>query len=89
MWLLPRGATGLDLNVYGHLFESLQQRLAERLDETFRAAHVPYLPPEAAENVVSLRRQARKRASEQDFSGWGGEDSNLRPADYESAALTN
>ena len=23
------------------------------------------------------------------FSVWGGEDSNLRPTDYESAALTN
>src|SRR2546428_2976115 len=65
------------------LFESLQQRLAERMDETFRAARAPYLPPEAAENVVSLRRQAPKRASEQDVSEWGGEDSNLRPADYE------
>ncbi len=74
------------LNVYGHLFESLQQRLAERLDETFRAARAPYLPPEAAENVVSLRRRARKKASEQEVSEWGGEDSNLRPADYESAA---
>ena len=23
------------------------------------------------------------------FPAWGGEDSNLRPTDYESAALTN
>jgi hypothetical protein len=52
------------LNVYGHLFESLQERLAERLDETFRAARAPYLPPEVAENVVPLRRRARKAASE-------------------------
>jgi hypothetical protein len=73
------------LNVYGHLFESLQERLAERLDETFRAARAPYLPPEAAENVVPLRQRARKAASEQGVSEWGGEDSNLRPADYEFA----
>ena len=63
--------------------------IADRLDETFRAARAPYLPPEAAENVVSLRRQTRNRASEQDVSEWGGVDSNHRPTDYESAALTN
>ena len=53
--------------------------------ETFRAARAPYLPPEAAENVVSLRRRVRKKGPEQDVSVWGGEDSNLRPADYEFA----
>ncbi len=77
------------LNVYGHLFESLQQRLAERLDDAFRAARAPYLPPGAMENVLPLRRGADKMPSDQDFSEWGGLDSNQRPTDYESAALTN
>jgi hypothetical protein len=73
------------LNVYGHLFESLQQRLAERLDDAFRAARAPYLPPGAMENVLPLRRGADKMPSDQEFSEWGGQDSNLRPTDYESA----
>ena len=77
------------LNVYGHLFKSLQQRLAQRLDETFRAARALYLPPEAAENVVPLRWRRRKVPSEQGVYEWGGLDSNQRPADYESAALTH
>jgi hypothetical protein len=33
--------------------------------------------------------RTRKRPSDQEVSEWGGEDSNLRPADYESAALTH
>ncbi len=77
------------LNVYGHLFESLQQRLAERLDDAFRAARAPYLPPEPVQNVVPLRRGLKNVASEQRVSEWGGLDSNQRPTDYESAALTN
>jgi hypothetical protein len=31
----------------------------------------------------------RKRAPEQGGSEWGGLDSNQRPTDYESAALTD
>jgi hypothetical protein len=56
------------LNVYGHLFESLQQRLAERLDEAFCAARAPYLPSEPVENVVPLRHGLKKVASEQRVS---------------------
>ena len=32
MWLLPRGATGIDLNVYGHLFESDLDAIGDRMD---------------------------------------------------------
>ena len=33
--------------------------------------------------------QGRKRAQQQGFREWAGQDSNLRPTDYESAALTS
>jgi hypothetical protein len=35
------------------------------------------------ENVLPLRRGADKMPSDQDFSEWGGLDSNQRPTDYE------
>jgi hypothetical protein len=44
--------------------------------------------PRDREGLV-LPLNGRKGPSDQGFQGWGGEDSNLRPADYESAALTN
>ena len=35
------------------------------------------------------RRSEAYVASDLGFSSWGGQDLNLRPTDYESAALTN
>ena len=40
-------------------------------------------PAEGAE-VAELPVGRRKSAPEQGVSSWGGEDSNLRPTDYES-----
>jgi hypothetical protein len=34
------------LDVYGHLFPSLEETLGERLDEVARGAAAAYLPPE-------------------------------------------
>jgi hypothetical protein len=43
--LCGRVSLATTLNVYGHRFESLQQRLAERLNETFRAARASEAAP--------------------------------------------
>jgi len=42
------------LNVYGHLFESLQDRLAERLGETFLASHASWMRPEPGPIVEQI-----------------------------------
>jgi hypothetical protein len=38
---------------------------------------------------MSILRKRQKRALACDFSLWGRLDSNQRPTDYESVALTN
>ena len=52
-----------------------------------KLAHVPGYTLTA--EVVEFPMRSGKGDSDQGVSSWGGEDSNLRPTDYESAALTN
>jgi hypothetical protein len=50
---------------------------------------VPLRETRKRPELIPFPLNGRKRPSDQRFQEWGGEDSNLRPADYESAALTN
>ena len=43
---LGHSSIQVTLDVYGHLFPSLEETLAERLDEVAREAAAAYLPPE-------------------------------------------
>ena len=64
-------------------------RLASQLDAAHEAASeqisASVRPADAAE-VVRLPVGRRKSAPKQGVSSWGGEDSNLRPTDYESGS---
>jgi integrase len=44
------------LNTYGHLFESLQDRLAERLAETFRESQAAWLRPAASSRGLHIEQ---------------------------------
>jgi excisionase family DNA binding protein len=41
------------------------------------------------DHTYGTRRRPRARARDRANFQWGGKDSNLRPTDYESAALTS
>ena len=89
---LGHSSIQVTLDLYGHLYPDEMDRLADRLD----AAHDANPPQVAASvrhgketEILEFPPTGRKRASDQGVSEWGGEDSNLRPTDYESAALTN
>ena len=89
---LGHSSIQVTLDLYGHLFPDEMDRLAERLD----AANAAVSPRAAAFSrhpgggeVVELRSEREKAESDQRVSEWGGLDSNQRPTDYESAALTN
>jgi hypothetical protein len=80
------------LDLYGHLFPDDMDRLASQLDAAHEAVSgqiAASVRPANAAEVVELPVGRRKSAPEQGVSSWGGEDSNLRPTDYESAALTD
>ena len=80
------------LDLYGHLYPDEMDRLAEQLDAAHGAKRRQVAAfsrhPDGAD-VIELPKWGRKIPSDQGVSSWGGEDSNLRPTDYESAALTN
>jgi hypothetical protein len=89
---VPPPSIQVTLDLYGHLFPDEMDRLAERLD----AANAAVSPRAAAfsrhpggRKVIELRSENEKTEPDQRVSEWGGLDSNQRPTDYESAALTN
>jgi hypothetical protein len=81
------------LDPYGHLFPDDMDRLAEGLDATRRAAsaEIPAASPRPGgdQTVVDIEEKKQKRQADQRLRKWGRLDSNQRPTDYESAALTN
>ncbi len=60
--------------------------VARGLDAQRAAA---YPRPGKSETVIDLTEKKAKAASDQQLRKWGRLDSNQRPTDYESAALTN
>jgi integrase len=73
---------------YGHLFPDDMDRLAQQLDAVHASSPrqiAASVRPERDGKVIEFPPRGEKVPSDQDVSEWGGEDSNLRPADYESA----
>jgi integrase len=89
---LGHSSIQVTLDLYGHLFPDEMDRLAEHLDAAHSAASLQIAASvrhEGDAEVIRFPSRDRKRPSDQHLSSWGGEDLNLRPTDYESAALTN
>jgi integrase len=89
---LGHSSIQVTLDLYGHLYPDEMDRLADRLD----AAHdanpsqvAASVRPGSKAEVLEFPLRGEKTAPDQGFYEWGGLDSNQRPADYESAALTN
>ena len=90
---LGHSSITVTMDRYGHLFPDEKERLAKGLDDTFREAKskqdVAEKWPPAGPTVVSLPKWSKKLASDQPVWLWARQGSNLRPTDYESAALTD
>ena len=83
---LGHSSITVTLDRYGHLFPDALDELAVGLDAQRAAA---YPRPGKPTKVVDLGEKKGKAASDQQLREWGRQDSNLRPRDYESPALTN
>jgi len=89
---LGHSSIQVTLDLYGHLFPDDMDRLASQLDAAHEAAsgqNAASVRPAAAAEVVELPVGRRNSPPDQGVSSWGGVDSNHRPTDYESAALTD
>ena len=70
--------SGRPFNVCGRLFEGLQDRLSERLADTFRASRAACMRPERGPDVVEMRSAEMKQAIYLRLCRWAGQDSNPR-----------
>jgi integrase len=89
---LGHSSIQVTLDLYGHLFPDDMDRLATQLDAAHEAVSgqtAASVRPGSGAEVVEFPVGRRKTARDQRFPEWGGLDSNQRPTDYESAALTN
>ncbi len=78
---LGHASAAFTLDVYGHLFPDQLDSLAAGLDAAFRGVSQMWPEPLDGGDAVDTNHPSDQR--------WGGQDSNLRPRDYESPALTN
>jgi len=89
---LGHSSIQVTLDRYGHLFPDEMDRLAEKLDATHEASSrraAASMRHGGGAEVIEFPRRGENMAPDLGERSWGGEDSNLRPADYESAALTH
>ncbi len=80
---LGHSSITVTLDRYGHLFPSDVDAMAERLDQTSLSSQSDQRATTKRPDLIPLPLNGRKRPSDQGFQEWGGEDSNLRPTDYE------
>jgi hypothetical protein len=75
---MPRLLADMSLKKSAQRLGTLRRCTVARPMRDHRGTHALRSEPEALEQAADLR-----------FLSWGGQDLNLRPTDYESAALTN
>ncbi len=59
------------------------------MNQTFLSSQSDQRATRERPELIPFPLKDRKRPSDKGSQEWGGEDSTLRPTDYESAALTN
>jgi integrase len=84
---MGHSSTGITSDLYGHLFRGAGRDAAERAAAMVprRNRNVPTMCPHDENDEQTQDHTAGVRTSTE----WGGQDSNLRPRDYESPALTH
>ncbi len=87
--MLGHASAQITLDRYAGLYEEDLEMLAERIDAHFRVAAVAQAWPKGAGDIINLRQVTPGRQAPQHLPLWARQDSNLRPRDYESPALTN
>ena len=77
------------MDLYGHLLPSEAEEIADRLDDMLRGSQTDKRRTKPLEVAKPEDREMSEDAPDQGFFEWARQDLNLRPTDYESAALTN
>ena len=74
----------------------VRQYVKWKMLDSFKVGHKIMIVTSSLRELIQINTEAQKRASNSDkvhfyrfFQWWAREDSNLRPMDYESTALTN
>ena len=83
---LGHASISTTLDRYGHLFPERLDELGHGLDEVYRRRVAR--PPRGLVEIDDAQSEELQAVYQRQRS-WGGVDSNHRPTDYESAALTN
>jgi integrase len=92
--MLGHSSAVMTLDTYGHVFPALAEQLRSNLDAAYEEAKANGDVVETwcarPKSIVRLPAAAgRKHSTPAKTHSWGRLDSNQRPTDYESAALTN
>jgi integrase len=85
MQILGHSQISLTLGTYSHVVPEIARDAAERIGAALWSHNDEEVAPKWHQRSSSAPAETRIAAGQ---TGWGGQDSNLRPRDYESPALT-
>jgi integrase len=85
MQILGHSQVSLTLGTYSHVVPEIARDAAERIGAALWCHDEDKMATNVAPTILDEAAGFDVRAGQ---SGWGGQDSNLRPRDYESPALT-
>jgi len=85
---LGHSSITVTMDLYGHLFPSEADTIAERLDHMLRDSQTDKRRTKPLESTPWNDNKSPGQTADQGIFEWARQDSNLRPTDYESAALT-
>ncbi len=86
---LGHSSITVTMDQYGHLFPSEADAIAERLDHILRDSQTDKRRTNPLESTSWKDNKSPGQGADQGTFEWARQDSNLRPTDYESAALTD
>ena len=86
---LGHSSITVTMDLYGHLLPSEADAIADRLDGMLRDSQTDKRRTRFQALPEADEAHTAEDAPVQALFEWARQDSNLRPTDYESAALTN
>jgi hypothetical protein len=85
---LGHSSITVTMDLYGHLFPSEADAIAEQLDQMLRDSQTDKRRTKPTEPPLRGPETDVEKAADQQLRLWARQDLNLQPTDYESAALT-
>ena len=85
---LGHSSITVTMDLYGHLFPSEADAIAEQLDQMLRDSQTDKRRTKPVQPPFLQDESDLEKAADQQLHLWARQDLNLQPTDYESAALT-